>query len=122
MAISQNTATQRVSSLITLTGVREMVENGTVFECKYELVEVSHTGMPKYIALYTKEDNEEEYVLISSNWASDGPRAKLLGYWPGLIHHHNQFGQGKPLKLDILPEKINTDKKIKNRRAIYLGG
>ena len=112
---------KKATSLITLTGVREWIENDVKFEVEYELVEVSKENIPRYIAVYKRLDTKEDFVFISKNWSSHGPHARIFNLWPGVIRHHLEFGDGRPLHVEIHKSKVKKDsKKNLQKRAIFL--
>ncbi|MCG7521902.1 hypothetical protein [Ruegeria sp. Ofav3-42] len=82
--------------LITIDGVKDLIESGVDFRCRYELVEFADDGKPRYQCVYLRE-GEPEAILVATRFGPYGPDARLFNIWPGLFKHHVEFGDGRPL-------------------------
>ncbi len=103
--------------MITAVGVSELQHNGTKYEIRYELVELTEQEEPKYIAVYTIDGWDNEAVYISTNFRTGGPKARLFSIWPGIVKHHRQFGNGKTIRLDVQQDVVSDST---HRRAFFL--
>ena len=118
MADSQNINPERITSLITLESVRELVAKKIDYKFRYELVGITEKGVRKYIAIYNIPHRREDHVFISSNWTSSGPTAKIFAL-PSLVKHHEKFGRGLKLSIDITADKIvRQDRQYSLSRSI----
>ena len=91
-------------SLITLDGVKDLVAREADFTCRYELVEVTGDGKPRYQCIYSVGD--EELVLVATKVQKHGPEVRKFAIWPGLVNHHNAFGDGAPMSIDLDVSKL----------------
>ncbi len=82
--------------LITIDGVKDLIESGARFRCRYELVEFTDDGKPRYQCVYLRE-GEPEAMLVSTRFGPYGPEPRLFNIWPGLFKHHHEFGDGRTL-------------------------
>jgi len=76
--------------LITVEGVRERIEKGLDFTCRYDLVGFANDERPRYVCVYLFEN--KEHILISTKVTAAGIKPKILSVWPGLFKHHFEFG------------------------------
>lgn len=83
--------------LITIDGVKDLIQSDVEFRCRYELVEFTDDGKPRYQCVYLRE-SEPEAVLVSTRFGPHGPDARLFNIWPGLFKHHLEFGDGRDLR------------------------
>lgn len=90
---------KRGQILMTIDGVKDLIASGTAFRCRYELVEFTDDGKPRYQCVYLRE-GEPEAVLVSTRFGPYGPDARLFNIWPGLFRHHLDFGDGRALCFD----------------------
>ena len=74
--------------LITIDGVKDLIGSGVDFRCRYELVEFTDDGKPRY------------QCVVSTRFGPYGPEPRLFNIWPGLFKHHHEFGDGRPLCFD----------------------
>ena len=94
-------------SLITLDGVKDLIERKVVFSCRYELVEVTGDGKPRYQCIYSVGD--EELILVATKVQKHGPEVRKFAIWPGLVNPHNAYGDGKPVSIDLDVSKLDGD-------------
>ena len=94
-------------SLITLDGVKDLIERKVVFSCRYELVEVTGDGKPRYQCIYSVGD--EELILVATKVQKHGPEVRKFAIWPGLVNHHNAYGDGQPVSIDLDVSKLDGD-------------
>ena len=38
-----------------------------------------------------------------------GPEVRKFAIWPGLVNHHNAYGDGKPVSIDLDVSKLDGD-------------
>ena len=86
--------------LITIDGVKDLIGSGVDFRCRYELVEFTDDGKPRYQCVYLRA-GEPEAILVSTRFGPYGPEPRLFNIWPGLFKHHREFGDGRALCFDI---------------------
>jgi len=94
-------------SLITLDGVKDLIERKVKFTCRYELVEVTGDGKPRYQCIYSLGD--EELILVATKVQKHGPEVRKFAIWPGLVNHHNAYGDGHPVSIDLDVSKLSGD-------------
>jgi hypothetical protein len=94
-------------SLITLDGVKDLIERKVAFSCRYELVEVTGDGKPRYQCIYSVGD--EELILVATKVQKHGPEVRKFAIWPGLVNHHNAYGDGRPVSIDLDVSKLDGD-------------
>lgn len=82
-------------TLITLEGVKALIQREVVFKVRYERVGTSPDGKPKYQCVYVYGDKEK--ILVQSRLTADGASARTFTIWPGLFKHHERFGDGTTL-------------------------
>ena len=92
-------------SLITLDGVKDLIARKVTFTCRYELVEVTGDGKPRYHCIYCV--GSEQLILVASKVQKHGPEPRVFAIWPGLVHHHNAFGDGTPITIDLDVSKFD---------------
>ena len=85
-------------SLITIEGVKELIQAGKYFRCRYDLVGYTSDGCPIYNCVYVSKDGRET-VLIAMRASVDGVEARKFKLWPGLVRHHFEFGDGTELSI-----------------------
>ncbi|WP_420006558.1 hypothetical protein [Arenibacterium sp. LLYu02] len=83
--------------LVTIDGVKELLEEGVAFQCRYELVGFTDDGKPRYQCIYLRE-GEPEAILVSTRVGKLGPEPRYFNIWPGLFKHHHEFGDGRDLR------------------------
>ena len=86
--------------LITIDGVKDLIGSGVDFRCRYELVEFTDDGKPRYQCVYLRA-GEPEAILVSTRFGPHGPEPRLFNIWPGLFKHHREFGDGRALCFDL---------------------
>ena len=86
--------------LITIDGVKDLIESGVDYRCRYELVGFTDDGKPRYQCVYLRA-GEPEAILVSTRFGPHGPEPRLFNIWPGLFKHHREFGDGRALCFDI---------------------
>lgn len=86
-------------SLITLDGVKDLIAKKAAFTCRYELIEVTGDGKPRYQCIYSVGD--EELVLVAAKVQKHGPEVRRFAIWPGLVNHHNAYGDGSAVSIDL---------------------
>ena len=87
--------TTRPVTLITIEGVKSLIEKGIGFRCRYELIGRSPDGKPKYSCYYLS--GGEEALLVQSRISANGPETRTFTLWPGLFSHHQKYGDGSTL-------------------------
>ena len=85
---------KRKYQLITIKGVRALMERGSDYQCRYDLVEFTD-GKPRYQCIYLVDGKES--ILISDRTSERGVEPRLFNFWPGLFKHHFEFGDGSDL-------------------------
>lgn len=91
-------------SLITLDGVKDLIAREAEFTCRYELIGVTGDGKPRYQCIYSIGD--EELVLVATKVQKHGPEVRKFAIWPGLVNHHNAYGDGAPVSIDLDVSKL----------------
>ncbi|MBO9443897.1 hypothetical protein J7363_17545 [Phaeobacter italicus] len=86
-------------SLITLDGVKDLITRKVDFTCRYELVGGTGDGKPLYQCIYSVGD--EELLLVAAKVQKHGPKVRHFALWPGLVNHHTNYGDGRPVSLDL---------------------
>lgn len=86
---------RRNQALITIDGVRDLLNGGRKFEIRYDLVERNDAGRPVYNCIYIFDGHE--HVLISTRTTPTGIKERKLAIYPGLLNHHVEFGGGRDL-------------------------
>lgn len=92
-------------SLITLDGVKDLIQRKVAFTCRYELVGVTADGKPRYQCIYSVGD--EELILVAAKVQKHGPEVRRFAIWPGLVNHHNAYGDGRPVSIDLDVSKFD---------------
>lgn len=90
---------KRRYSLITIEGVKELIQSGQEFRCRYDLVGHSKDGKPTYNCVYIAPDGSES-ILISTRATVAGVEARKFNIWTGLFAHHFEFGDGTELSFN----------------------
>ena len=90
---------KRRYSLITIEGVKELIQSGQYFRCRYDLVGHPENGRPFYHCIYVDEDGRES-ILIGTRATVGGVEARKFNIWPGLFAHHFEFGDGTKLSFN----------------------
>jgi len=85
--------------LITLDGVKDLIQRKVAFTCRYELIEVTADGKPRYQCIYSVGD--EELILVAAKVQKHGPEVRRFAIWPGLVNHHNAYGDGGTVSIDL---------------------
>ena len=93
--------------IMSIDGVKDLIERKVVFSCRYELVEVTGDGKPRYQCIYSVGD--EELILVATKVQKHGPEVRKFAIWPGLVNHHNAYGDGKPVSIDLDVSKLDGD-------------
>lgn len=86
---------RRNQALITIDGVRELLNGAEEFEVRYDLVERGESGKPIYNCVYIFDGRE--HILISTRTTPTGIKERKLSIYPGLLNHHVEFGGGRDL-------------------------
>ena len=86
-------------SLITFEGVKELIQAGTKFRCRYDLVGYAKDGRPNYNCVYIDGDGRES-VLIATRATVGGVEERKFSIWSGIFAHHFEFGDGTELSFD----------------------
>jgi len=86
-------------SLITLDGVKDLIARKVAFSCRYELVEATNDGKPRYQCIYSVGD--EQLILVAAKVQKHGPEVRRFAIWPGLVNHHTLYGDGEPVSIDL---------------------
>lgn len=91
---------ERHHRLITVAGVRQWIDAGVRFQCRYDLVALGKGHVsPSYNCIYLQDG--QEYILVATNARGDGTvDEREIRYWPGLVRHHEKIGDGSKLVYD----------------------
>ncbi len=104
---------KRQYTVVTIDMVRGFLEDKVPFTCRYEFIGFASHDRPKYHCIYTSPD----YVgaLCKSRISRTGAVPRELVLWPGLINHHQEFGDGRFLCLkpdfsieSVSPKQLET--------------
>ena len=90
---------KKTYSLITIEGVKELIQAGQDFRSRYDLVGHAKDGRPVYNCVYLAPDGAES-ILIGTRATVGGVEARKFNIWPGLFAHHFEFGDGTELSFD----------------------
>ncbi|NSX56790.1 hypothetical protein [Parasulfitobacter algicola] len=86
-------------SLITIEGVRELIQSDQDFRCRYDLVGYAKDGRPSYNCVYIAPDGSEA-ILIATRASVGGVEPRKFNIWSGLFAHHFEFGDGTDLSFN----------------------
>ena len=86
-------------SLITIEGVKELIQAGEDFRCRYDLVGYAKDGRPIYNCVYIAADGSES-ILIGTRATIGGVEARKFSIWSGIFAHHFDYGDGTELSFD----------------------
>lgn len=100
---------KRQYTVVTIEMVRGLKEDQVPFTCRYEFIGLASLGRPKYHCIYSSPS----YVgaLCKSKISRAGAEPREFDLWPGLIKHHQEFGDGRILcvKSDYTIESITPE-------------
>lgn len=102
-------------SLITIDGVKELIQAGQEFRCRYDLVGYAKDGRPTYNCVYIAADGSES-ILIGTRATVAGVEARKFNIWSGLFAHHFEYGDGTELSFD--KEYLVRTDDVKGRNEI----
>lgn len=86
-------------ALINIEGVKELIQAGEYFRCRYDLVGYAKDGRPVYNCIYIAADGSES-ILIATRASTEGAEARRFNIWSGIFAHHFEFGDGTELAFD----------------------
>lgn len=86
-------------SLITIEGVKELIQTGEDFRCRYDLVGYAKDGRPTYNCVYIAADGSES-ILIGTRATVGGVQPRNFNIWSGLFAHHFEYGDGTELSFN----------------------
>lgn len=86
-------------SLITIEGVKELIQTGQKFRVRYDLVGYAKDGRPIYHCIYIAADDSET-LLIGTRATVGGVEARRFSIWSGIFAHHFEYGDGTELSFD----------------------
>jgi hypothetical protein len=90
----------RKNTLITIDGVKQLLENETKFEIDYNFVGNAKDGCPRFEVFYLYEDVRAQLIAARID-STGGVMPRIFKLWPGLVQHHVKFGGDNPMHLDI---------------------
>ena len=91
---------KRRNTLITIEGVKELINEGRDFTCEYLLVGFTVDGKPRYQVFYLHGD-ERAHLIAAKVQAQGGSAPRVFNLWPGLVRHHQEYGDGRPLTVVV---------------------
>ncbi len=85
--------------MITIRDVKAMIAEQKPFSVSYKRCGVKDDGRPLFVAIY--EFDGRKALLRHTHQLGFGDTVREFNIWPGLIKYHNEYGDGRPVLLDV---------------------